>query len=313
MVSTLEETLTPGPASPPSRPGVSLTDILLLTTATIWGFNYVVVKYGTDVMAPLAYNGVRVAFGAVVLAVLVLLRPHERVSRRDVLTLLGLGVLGNCAYQLLFIEGVARTRAGTAALVLAAAPAFIALMGRALGIERINRKGVAGIALSLAGIALVTFGRGAARGGATGAAGGSTLAGNLLMLAGTVCWSLFTVLLQPYTHRMSLAMISAITMIGGAVPLVALSLPSITATDWERIGPLTWAAIAYSGALSLGVAYLFWYRGVRVLGPTRTAISSNLQPVIALLVAWPLLHEVPTLWQGAGAATIIAGVLLTRS
>lgn len=313
MVSTLEKTLTPGPEAPPARPGVSLTDILLLATATIWGLNYVVVKYGTDVMAPLAYNGVRVAFGAVVLAIVVLLRRHERVGRHDVLALLGLGVLGNCAYQLLFIEGVARTRAGTAALVLASAPAFIALLGRLLGTEHINRRGTAGIALSLAGIALVTFGRADGRAGGGGAAGGSALVGNLLMLAGTICWSLFTVLLQPYTHRMSLAMISAITMIGGAVPLLALSLPSIAATPWSRIGPLAWAAIAYSGALSLGVAYLFWYRGVRVLGPTRTAIYSNLQPVIALLVAWPLLHEVPTLWQGAGAATIIAGVLLTRS
>ena len=37
-------------------------------------------------------------------------------SRRDALALLALGVLGNCVYQVLFIEGMARTGAGTAAL-----------------------------------------------------------------------------------------------------------------------------------------------------------------------------------------------------
>jgi drug/metabolite transporter (DMT)-like permease len=73
------------------------------------------------------------------------------------------------------------------------------------------------------------------------------------------------------------------------------------------------AALFFSGLGALVLAYLFWYRGVRVLGPTRTAMYSNLQPVIALLIAWPALSEVPTLIQGAGAVTIIAGVILTRT
>jgi drug/metabolite transporter (DMT)-like permease len=60
------------------------------------------------------------------------------------------------------------------------------------------------------------------------------------------------------------------------------------------------------------IAYFFWYYGVRVLGPTRTALYGNLQPLIALLAAWLTLHEVPTAWQAVGAATIISGVVLTR-
>ena len=47
-----------------------------------------------------------------------------------------------------------------------------------------------------------------------------------------------------------------------------------------------------------GIAYLFWYRGLRVLGPTRTAVYGNLQPVIAIIVAWLFLKEAPTLVAG---------------
>jgi drug/metabolite transporter (DMT)-like permease len=111
----------------------------------------------------------------------------------------------------------------------------------------------------------------------------------------------------------SLVDISALTLVGGAIPLVAVSMPAMLATSWTSVSPHTWGAIAYSGVASLVIAYLFWYRGVRVIGPTRTAIYSNLQPVIALLVSWVYLSEVPTAWQGVGAATIIAGVILTRS
>jgi drug/metabolite transporter (DMT)-like permease len=39
---------------------------------------------------------------------------------------------------------------------------------------------------------------------------------------------------------------------------------------------------------------------------------TNLQPVIAVLVAWMVLGESPTLWQGIGAACIMGGLVLTR-
>ena len=84
-------------------------------------------------------------------------------------------------------------------------------------------------------------------------------------------------------------------------------------TPWGTLTPSAWSALAYSGLLALALAYLFWYRGVRVLGPTRTAMYSNLQPVIALLVAWPTLGEVPTIVQIAGAVAIMFGILLTRA
>jgi drug/metabolite transporter (DMT)-like permease len=74
-----------------------------------------------------------------------------------------------------------------------------------------------------------------------------------------------------------------------------------------------WAAFAYSTVFALVIAYYFWYRGVRVIGPTRTAVFSNLQPVIAMLMAWAILHETPTAWQTVGAVSIMTGLLLTRA
>jgi drug/metabolite transporter (DMT)-like permease len=61
------------------------------------------------------------------------------------------------------------------------------------------------------------------------------------------------------------------------------------------------------------VAYLFWYRGVRILGPTRTAMFSNLQPIVALVVAYFVLAESPSAPQLGGAVAIMSGLLLSRS
>ena len=274
--------------------------------ALIWGINFSVVKYGTDVIPPLAFNAMRVGLAAVFLGLLAFPRT-ERPSRRDMIMLVLLGVLGNGAYQMLFIEGLARTRAGDAALVIAATPAFVALIGRARGTERVNARGAFGIALSIGGIGLVVFGNAAA------AAGESSLLGNSLVLAAAFCWSLYTVLSRPYTARVDGIQLSAYTLLGGAVPIVLIGLPSILATPWRDVGAPAWGAIAYSGVGSMVIAYLIWYRGVRVLGPTRTAMFGNLQPLFALVVAWLALGEALTLWQGVGAASIMSGLLLTRS
>src|SRR6185312_10254762 len=128
MTTVLDTAIAPDRAEPAARSGVSLTDLWLLLTTTIWGANYAVVKYGTDHMDALAFNGARILMATLAFGM------------RDVLALLALGVLGNCVYQTLFAEGVAHTKAGNAALVLAASPALIALIGRWLGIEHVGAR-----------------------------------------------------------------------------------------------------------------------------------------------------------------------------
>ena len=69
----------------------------------------------------------------------------------------------------------------------------------------------------------------------------------------------------------------------------------------------------YSGAGAMVVAYLIWYHGVKVIGPTRTSMYSNVQPVIAMAVAWAFLGELPSGWQLVGAALVMSGLLLART
>ena len=279
--------------------------------ATIWGANYIVVKVATHLMTPLAFTAARVGLAAVVLLAITPLLRERWPARRDMLVLLALGVLGNGLYQVLFIEGIARTRAGTAALLLAAAPAFMAIIGRLLGVERVTTRKVVGILASLAGIAFVVLGSGGRASSSSG--DGVSLLGNLLVLGACLCWSTYTVLLKPYTERIPGVPLSAVTMVGGAIPLAALASTQLLGTEWSALPAGAWGALLYSGLLALAVAYLFWYRGVRVIGPTRTGMYSNLQPVVALVVAWLALGETPTVIQIVGAVAIMAGILLTRA
>ena len=306
-MSSPQGAVAPGRAEPIARPGVSATDLMLLGMSIIWGVNFSVVKYGTTQMPALAFNGIRMMIAALTLVLLMQLRGGLGISWRDARALFVLGLFGNGLYQIMFIEGIARTRAGSVALILAAGPAFAALIGRVLGVERVSARGWGGIALSLAGIALVTASTPAS------SSGPATLTGNLLVLGGACVWAGFSVMLKPYANRIGAVQLGALTMLGGLLPLLLVATPALSGLHWEAITGGMWGALVYSGFGALVVAGLFWVRGVRVLGPTRTAMYVNLQPVMALLVAWAALSEVPTIAQWGGTGAIIAGVVLTRS
>ena len=101
-------------------------------------------------------------------------------------------------------------------------------------------------------------------------------------------------------------------MITGTPVLLLVCAPSLLQQDWSRVRPLSWIGVVYSGLLSIALAYIIWNHAVRKIGGTRTAAYGNLTPVVALLVAWPVLHEVPTPGQVAGAIVILCGIYLVR-
>jgi drug/metabolite transporter (DMT)-like permease len=306
----MSSTVTGGVAAPRAsvaRSRVSVTDLLLVAMALIWGVNASVMKFGVAQMPPLVFNAARLGLAAIALVLLAFGVRRVSLTRRDVGVLLALGVLGTGLYQFFMIEGLARTTAGTTALILSSGPAFVALFGRLLGVERITRRGVLGIVLSIAGIALVAWSQ------PDSLARHATLLGSALVLIGCICWSLFAVLVKPYANRLDGRLVTAITIVGGTVPLSLLALPGVTSVAWSDLSIAMWGAIVYSGLASMVIAYLVWNRGVRLLGPTRTAMFGNLQPLFALAAARILLGERPGVWQLVGAAAIIAGVLLTRT
>jgi drug/metabolite transporter (DMT)-like permease len=287
---------------------VWLAELSLVAMSLIWGVNYSVAKFGTTLVAPLAYNASRIVLAAVALLVIARVAGGSAPTRRDAVALFLLGILGNGVYQVFFIEGLARTRAGEAALVIGASPALIALLSWMRGIERLNTRATIGIAMSMFGVGLIVLGR--ATSGESAPDG--SLLGDLLVLAGSLAWAIYTVLLMPYLSRVTGWWVSAWTMVGGAIVLAAVGGLDVMRTDWSALPAVAWGAIAYSSLGALVIAYMFWYYGVKKLGPTRTALYGNLQPLIALLVAWLTLGERPTIWQWTGASAIVSGVLLTR-
>lgn len=288
------------------RAPLGATDVQLFFMALIWAVNYSVLKYGTRLITPLAYNGVRIPLAAAIqFAVARGLRVRS-VSRSDARALFFLGMLGNGVYQVFFILGIARSRVATTVLIQASGPALVAMLGRLRGTERLTGRGWSGVALQLLGVGFVVLGT------AGSTAGSDSLLGGLLVLAAAMSWAYYSVLVKPYSERVAGLQMGAYTMLGGGVVTLVLGIPALLLTPWATVPAGVYGAVGYSTVGAMVIAYLFWYHGVRVLGPTRTSMYANLQPALAMAIAWLVLGEGLTRWQVAGAASVTTGLLLGR-
>ncbi len=293
-------------AAPPNAPlpesagGLSRARATLATAlaVTIWGGSFLMSKAA---LAELSAPEVVLWRFVLSLPALLLLALRLRPRRADLPGIVGAGVLGVPVLFLLQVEGVARTTATRAALVIGLLPPLAALGGVLVLGERATRRLVAALALSTFGLGLVVGWPG----------GGGSVSGDLLVAASAVVSVAYVLATARLVQRYDPAGLAAWTQAAGTLVLVAVVLA------WQ--GPprlpthaATWAALA---GLSLGctvAANALWNVGLKTLGAARAGVFVNLEPLLGATLGVALLGE--PLGTGAlvGGACIVAATLLAR-
>ncbi len=314
----------------PARKRSALLDSLLLFMVLVWGANYSLMKAVLPELPARAFNAIRlmiassVYLGAVA-AVWARGVPRDAMvvdpdapSRRLAARTLGVsalsgrewgqiaftGLVGHFVYQAAFIEGLARTTAANAALLIGASPIALSMLSLAAGQDRPCRWHWTGLALSSAGVYLVVERAASAQAGAW--------RGDALMLASVACWAVYTVATRPLLGRHSPLLVTALSMAIGTLFFVPWAWPGLRAVEWARVPLWAWAGVAVSAIFALNLAYLIWYIAVQRRGPAQVSVWSNVVPLTGMGFAWLLLDERIGLVRIGGAALILAGVALTR-
>jgi drug/metabolite transporter (DMT)-like permease len=289
-----------------------LVHLSLLLTAAVWGGNFTATKHLLGTLRPTDVLLLRVGGAALFFAlILIAMRGNRsRVAGRDLLRMFGLGILGITTVNLAFIHGQALVSAALASLIVTSNPIHTTVISRFLGGESLTRRKIGGIALAMIGFVIVLL-----YGSGSGAElSGGHVKGILLIAVAPFCWAFYTVLSKPLLTRYDPAELAAYTAIGGAVGLLPMLfydpgvIGRLGGMEWEE-----WGVGLYLAALGFVLAYILWYRGLRVLTPSQTAVYIYLVPVFGLLCARLLLDERVTRYLLLGGAAILAGVILTNS
>jgi drug/metabolite transporter (DMT)-like permease len=79
----------------------------------------------------------------------------------------------------------------------------------------------------------------------------------------------------------------------------------------EAFSPFLWEWMLVYGAVIVAVGQLSWFAGLRGASSAQTTLASSLNPILAIVMAYLILGEVPTLAQYVGGAIILIGIVLS--
>ena len=129
------------------------------------------------------------------------------------------------------------------------------------------------------------------------------------MLAGLLIYAFYCVSLRKRPAVRPLSFLVA-TMGLGSVMMLPFMLWEFAAGARIHGGLFSYAAIAYTAVLPSFVAYLFFNRGVELIGAGRAGQSMHLMPLFGSILAVVFLHESFQIYHAFGIAMIAAGILL---
>lgn len=276
--------------------------LALVLTAIVWGTSFVAAKIVMRDLPPLTFAVLRFA---IALAVLIPLNARfgRRPARGVVPALLGLS--GVSLFFLCQNIGLQHTTAANASLVNNGGfPILTALLAAVVLRERLSSRRWLGVLVSLAGVAAVVLtGADADVHGLSG--------GDALILASALCIAVYTV-----AARVAVVETDGLALVTGSLayglffllPVVPVELAT-TPARWPS--PDAVALLIYLGVIASGIAYWLFGFALRHLGATETAVLSNLEVVVGVLVAVTALHERMAIGQLAGGILILLGIWLS--
>ncbi|MBM7868431.1 EamA family transporter [Heliobacterium gestii] len=290
------------------------TYLKLILTTCFWGGTFVAAKLAVQEAPPFYSATCRFTVAALVLFVLVAREAYKPGGEgripypkgwRQILGLFSLGLTGIFFYNACFFTGLKWTTAANGSLVVAINPLVTALFSALLLKERIRPLQAAGFFLSFIGVVTVV-----SRGSLEVLRGLTFNPGDVILLGAPLSWALYSVLGKKMLGQFSPLVATAYaTLFGTALLLPAALIEAARVGTTGGFSGIGWLAILQLALLGTVLGFVWWYEGVKTIGPGPSAIFINLVPVFALIFGVLILHEQVAWPQLAGGALVITGVL----
>jgi len=271
-------------------------------TLVLWASAFVAIRHlGRDV-PPGALSLGRLLVASAALGVLVFRRPRTWPVGRQWLLLVPCGVCWFGVYNVALNESERRIDAGTAALIIQIGVIVVALLATVFLGERLHTWLVVGMAVGFAGVVVI--------GRASATDGTGDLVGVLLAVVCALSYAVGVLTQKPLLRTLPALEVTWLACLLGAAFCLPWTGDLVHVVRDGSTESLLW--IAYLGLAPTALAFTTWAYALSRSDAGKLSLTTFLVPVIATVMAWLLLDEVPPSLAFLGGALCIAGVFLTR-
>ncbi|MGD0475323.1 MAG: DMT family transporter [Candidatus Velthaea sp.] len=279
--------------------GDPLAYAAILVLASIWGYNWVVIKVATHDADAFSVSAIRTAVGAACLFG-ALIATRRSLRPPPFWPTLTLGLMQTTIYTVLQVLAIATGGAGKTAILFYTMPFWIVIIAWPVLHERISRSGAIALVLAAAGLALVATPLDLTHG----------LISKALAVVGAVIWAASSVYAKLVNSKdgTDLLALTMWQMFLGSLPLIAVA--TLNPNRHVAFTPAFLLAIGYIALLGTGLAWLLWMFLLARLPAGIVGVASLLTPVVGVCAAWLQLGERPGSLELCGMVCIVAALFL---
>ncbi|MEO6983711.1 MAG: DMT family transporter [Paralcaligenes sp.] len=274
---------------------------LMAFTVLLWGLSWIVMKQLTHLIGPFDLVAIRYGIAFLVLFV-VLLVSRQSLHFPPFWLTVGIALFQATAFQCLAQFALTEGGTGQVAMLSYTMAFWVLLFAWILLGDKPTRWQMLGFVLAAIGLLAVIAPW-------KGMAGG--VLSSLLALAGGASWGLGVVLTKilyrrhPNVNALSLTTWQMFLATLSTLPL-SLFVPQM-AIHW---GSDTVLGLLYMGVMASAVGWLLWMMVVQRVSTTVAGVSSLGVPVLAIVLAWLLLSEQPTVLELGGIIFMLVGLVV---
>jgi drug/metabolite transporter (DMT)-like permease len=289
-----------------------LLALKLVMVAALWGGTFIAGRIVAQSL-PL----MTVAFGrffvASILLVTIAIKMEgklPRLNREQILLTAILGLTGIFIYNICFFGALVRVPAGRTSLFVSLTPIVTAILAALIFSERLGLRRWIGIVVALLG-AIVVITRGDLIGGIADISQSLGL-GELMMLGAVLSWATYTLISRKVLETLSPIIANTYGTLWGYVFLSIGAVGEFKDIDWMLLDWRVWTSVFYLGAFGTVLAFIWYYQGIKTVGPSRTAIFTNLVPAFGVLFSAVMLSEPILISMVIGGLIAVLGVSLVN-
>ncbi len=281
------------------------SNILLLTTAMIWGVAFVAQRQGMDYVQPFTFNGVRFAVGALSLLPVIMFFRFKQDSQKRSPIICKTGIFAGCCLgATLFLGaslqqvGILYTSAGKAGFITGLYVIIVPILGLLLK-QQTNKSTWFGAGLAVIGMFFLSV-----------TENFTISKGDLLVLGSALFWAIHVQLISWFSRQYDALLLSLYQFIFCSVfsLLVAVTMETISLENVIAAK----VPVFVAGVLSVGVAYTLQIIAQKNAHPAHAAIILSLEAVFAVLGGWLFLNEVLQLREFLGCSLMLTGMITSQ-
>jgi len=282
--------------------------LAIIIANVIMGMTAPIMKMGLEEIPPFILGFVRFASASILLAPFVITR-WQPLSKRNWLILILAGVFGiGLAIGLAFL-GLKRTQSIVGPIISSSGPVILYVIAILFLNEKFNLKKFYGMFIALGGVLLIIFAPLILNGTGTHH---REYIGNLLMFGATIFGVLHSFLIKKLSGKIDVLQISLVVYVSGALTMLPFTFSEMQSWSYEEVTIRGWFALLFGiFFVSLG-AYTLIHYALTKIAASDVGMFVYMDPVIALLIAWPLLGESPDIFYFLGSILVFGGIYLAE-